>query len=205
MIRQILETYRASPPKTINGVKVTGFRDFGRQVIKDADGERIPSQDLYFVELANGFSYGVRGSGTEPKIKFYLFANSKVKSARQLPAVKRATAASLTEFRDAIIEDGKGRERYTIPPRIRQAVLKRHGYRCQAPGCRNTRFLEVHHVKMRSAGGIHDPQNLITLCGSCHRMIHSLEMEETVRSRRRSPIIGASANSRPPGVDPPAA
>ncbi|RME72084.1 MAG: phospho-sugar mutase, partial [Verrucomicrobia bacterium] len=108
-IKRILETYRASPPKEINGVKVTGFRDFGRQVIKDADGERIPSQDLYFVDLANGFSYAVRGSGTEPKIKFYLFANAKVKSARQLPSVKKATEASLNAFRDAIIEDARAR------------------------------------------------------------------------------------------------
>lgn len=108
-IKRILDTYRSNPPKEINGVKVTGFRDFGRQVIKDADGERIPAQDLYFVDLANGFSYAVRGSGTEPKIKFYLFARADVKSARQLPKVKRDTEAALNAFRDAILEDARER------------------------------------------------------------------------------------------------
>ena len=90
-------------------MRVTGFRDFGRQVIEDDDGERIPSQDLYFVDLANGFSYAVRGSGTEPKVKFYLFAQAEVKSARQLPSVKKATQASLEQFRDAIESDAAAR------------------------------------------------------------------------------------------------
>jgi phosphoglucomutase len=108
-IARILATYRADPPKQINGVAVSAFRDFGRQVIKDADGEKIPAQDLYFVELANGFSYAVRGSGTEPKIKFYLFAKAKVKSAKQLPAVKTATREALIAFRDAIEKDAAAR------------------------------------------------------------------------------------------------
>ena len=108
-IARILETYRSSPPKTINGTKVTKFTDFGRQVIKDADGERIPAQDLYFVNLANGYSYAVRGSGTEPKIKFYLFARSDVKSAKKLPEVKQATKAELDTFRDAIEADAAAR------------------------------------------------------------------------------------------------
>jgi phosphoglucomutase len=108
-IARILATYRASPPKAIHGVKVTKFRDFGRQVIKDADGEKIPAQDLYFVELANGFSYAVRGSGTEPKIKFYLFAKAKVKNAKDLPGVKAATKEALTAFRDAIEKDAAAR------------------------------------------------------------------------------------------------
>ena len=108
-IQRILETYRASPPKAIDGVKVKRFRDFGRQVIKDADGERIPPQDLYFVELANGFSYAVRGSGTEPKIKFYIFARATVKSAKQLPEVKAATKAALDSARKAIEADAAAR------------------------------------------------------------------------------------------------
>ncbi|MGH8018135.1 MAG: phospho-sugar mutase, partial [Opitutaceae bacterium] len=108
-IARILETYRKSPPKTINGVKVTKFTDFGRQVIKDADGERIPAQDLYFVKLANGCSYAVRGSGTEPKIKFYLFARAEVKSAKKLAEVKEATKADLDAFRAAIESDAAAR------------------------------------------------------------------------------------------------
>ncbi len=108
-IARILASYRASPPKSINGVRTTKFTDFGRQVIRDADGERIPAQDLYFVRLVNGFSYAVRGSGTEPKIKFYLFATAKVKRAGDLPAVKERTRAGLDAFRTAIEADAAAR------------------------------------------------------------------------------------------------
>lgn len=108
-IARILESYRSRPPAVINQIKVRRFRDFGRQVIKDADGERVPAQDLYFVELANGYSYAVRGSGTEPKIKFYIFARADVKSAKELPRVKAQTQAALDAFRKAIEADAAAR------------------------------------------------------------------------------------------------
>ena len=65
-IRRILDTYRTDPPKKFGDVQVTGFQDFGRERILDADGETIPAQDLYIVSLANGCSFAARGSGTEP-------------------------------------------------------------------------------------------------------------------------------------------
>jgi hypothetical protein len=70
-----------------------------------------------------------------------------------------------------ICENGK-RNTTTVPPRIRRQVLGRDRHRCQAPGCDRTRFLEVHHLTPRSRGGGHHPDNLITLCGSCHRLWH---------------------------------
>ena len=88
---------------------MTKFRDFGREKIKDADGKPIPAQDPYNVELANGFNYAVRGSGTEPKIKIYLFGKAKVKSAKALPGVKAATKAALEELRQQIEADAAQR------------------------------------------------------------------------------------------------
>ena len=73
---------------------------------------------------------------------------------------------------DATIEDEQGRRRRTIPPRVRRAVLKRDQHRCQAPGCTNTRFLEIHHIKPLQNGGTNDLENLVTLCSSCHRLRH---------------------------------
>ncbi len=70
-----------------------------------------------------------------------------------------------------IIEPGK-RSRAIIPPARRQEVLARDGYRCRAPGCHNTRFLEVHHIKPRIKGGGNEAGNLITLCSACHRLWH---------------------------------
>jgi 5-methylcytosine-specific restriction endonuclease McrA len=65
-----------------------------------------------------------------------------------------------------------GRNSTTIPPRTRREILARDQHRCHAPGCGRTRFLEVHHRVPRSCGGNNQPENLITLCGSCHRLWH---------------------------------
>jgi phosphoglucomutase len=108
-IKRILETYRASPPKSFGDVRVTKFQDFGREKFFDADGEQIPPQDLYLVSLSNGYSFAARGSGTEPKMKFYLFANEKVSSAAELPAVKARVRATLDGLNKLIEADAKKR------------------------------------------------------------------------------------------------
>jgi phosphoglucomutase len=108
-IKRILETYRANPPKAFGEVKVTKFQDYGREKIVDADGEALPSQDLYMVTLANGYTFAARGSGTEPKMKFYLFASDKVRSEAELPAVKAKTKATLDGLNKLIEADAKKR------------------------------------------------------------------------------------------------
>lgn len=65
-----------------------------------------------------------------------------------------------------------GRNTTTIPQRVRREVLARDLHRCQAPGCNRTRFLEVHHISPRSRGGTNQADNLLTFCGSCHRLWH---------------------------------
>jgi phosphoglucomutase len=108
-IKRILETYRSNPPKAFGDVRVTKFQDFGREKIFDADGEQIPAQDLYVVSLSNGYSFAARGSGTEPKMKFYLFANEKVSSAAELPAVKARVRATLDGLNKLIEAEAKAR------------------------------------------------------------------------------------------------
>jgi phosphoglucomutase len=108
-IKRILETYRSNPPKAFGDVTVTKFQDFGREKILDADGEQIPAQDLYVVTLSNGYSFAARGSGTEPKMKFYLFANEKVGNAAELPAVKTRVRATLDRLNKLIEADAKAR------------------------------------------------------------------------------------------------
>jgi phosphoglucomutase len=108
-IRRILDTYRSAPPREFGGVAVTKFEDFGRQDIRDADGELIPKQDLYMVTLANGISFAARGSGTEPKMKFYLFAGAPARPAAELPAVKAAVRAELDRSKALIEADAKRR------------------------------------------------------------------------------------------------
>ena len=60
----------------------------------------------------------------------------------------------------------------TIPPAVRRAVLLRDRHCCQVPGCRHATFVDVHHLRAREAGGNHEPDNLLTLCGAHHRACH---------------------------------
>jgi hypothetical protein len=73
---------------------------------------------------------------------------------------------------DAVIERPGRRNTATIPPSLRRRVLARDRHRCRAPGCRNRHFLEVHHRTARAEGGSNKIENLITLCSSCHRVLH---------------------------------
>ena len=70
-----------------------------------------------------------------------------------------------------VSEPGK-RNKASIPPARRRAVLARDSHRCTTPGCSAKHFLEVHHIKPRSRGGSNDEANLVTLCSSCHRHLH---------------------------------
>ncbi|MGC9451778.1 MAG: phospho-sugar mutase [Oceanipulchritudo sp.] len=108
-IAAILESYRKHPPAEIAGFKVTGWKDFGTQTIQDADGKEIPKQDFYFLELDNGYSYAVRGSGTEPKIKFYFFACEEVVQPGDLEPAKTAALETLTTIKKAVEEDARSR------------------------------------------------------------------------------------------------
>ncbi len=108
-IKRILDTYRASPPRAFGDVAVVRFQDFGREPVRDADGELIPSQDLYLVSLANGYSFAARGSGTEPKMKFYLFAHEPVASAAELPEVKARVRGTLDRLNQLIEADARAR------------------------------------------------------------------------------------------------
>ena len=108
-IQSILKSYRFDTPTTIGGIQVKKFTDFGQALIQDADGDSIPPQDFYFLELENGYSYAVRGSGTEPKIKFYVFGRTDVADAAALVHVKKEAAQSMQSVLDLIEADARVR------------------------------------------------------------------------------------------------
>ena len=108
-IKNILDSYRSSSPKAFGEVEVSGFTDFGQDEIVDADGQKIPPQDFFFLELNNGYSFAVRDSGTEPKIKFYVFGRSEVTDPEELPGVKQAAAKVMQSILEAIEADARQR------------------------------------------------------------------------------------------------
>jgi len=76
-IARLLDSYAGSPPSEIDGLEVTKITDFDKEIIRDVEGDIIPKQKMSIFELADQTRIAVRGSGTEPKIKYYIFAQRR--------------------------------------------------------------------------------------------------------------------------------
>jgi phosphoglucomutase len=99
-IAKLADSYAANKPTVVDGSPVRGVRDFRTDVIKDEEGIVVPKEKMIFVDLEDGRSFAVRPSGTEPKIKYYMFARSTPAagqrlSADELAAAKQSVTASL--------------------------------------------------------------------------------------------------------------
>jgi hypothetical protein len=74
-----------------------------------------------------------------------------------------------------------------IPDEIYEAVLEADKYHCRKCGWDRSKrvqgsrkqFLEVHHKKLHSKGGSHEPKNLVTLCNMHHDEVHRRKLDET--------------------------
>ena len=100
-IQDFLVKLGEKPLESVGGVKVAKAVNFAKDEIFDADGIKIPSERFYFYTLENGYSFAIRGSGTEPKIKFYAFAHEK---ADNLEGLVKAKQTAKTEL-DRILDD----------------------------------------------------------------------------------------------------
>lgn len=100
-IKKLMTAFRERPPKTIAGLEVIEAADYGRHELRNLRVGKVsplprPSSDLLIFRLdAPGVRFAARPSGTEPKIKFYLFARTEtqgVSGKEELAEVKRRTA-----------------------------------------------------------------------------------------------------------------
>jgi phosphoglucomutase len=83
-IAAMMEAYRKDPPKSINGSDVVKLLDYELQKGKILrTGEEwtiaLPKSNVLQFILEDGSSISARPSGTEPKIKFYVSVNEKMK------------------------------------------------------------------------------------------------------------------------------
>jgi hypothetical protein len=79
------------------------------------------------------------------------------------------------------------RAKQTIPPALRRAVLLRDHGCCRVPGCKNTLYLDLHHIQLRSEGGRHELQNILSSCGVHHRALHRGEL--SIQGTAANPIF----------------
>ena len=68
---------------------------------------------------------------------------------------------------------------------VREYVLARDGHTCQwCRGKSKDRILNVHHIESRKTGG-EGPDNLITLCETCHDLIHRTHQEHKIERKSK--------------------
>ena len=107
-IQSLNSSYATNPPTELAGEKVTKVQDFASEDIYDSEGDAIPKQPMIIVTLENGNRFAVRASGTEPKIKYYLFGKSEPEPT-DLSATKEAVCSSLNKLWKAIEADAQQR------------------------------------------------------------------------------------------------
>lgn len=111
-IQKLAKDYSENPPKEVDGSAVTNFRDFANCDYSDEEGDAIPKEKMVFVDLADGRAFAVRPSGTEPKIKFYIYVRPSDGDAvgdGDLAAAKVAAQESFDSLKQWIVADMKAR------------------------------------------------------------------------------------------------
>jgi phosphoglucomutase len=108
-INNILESFKTNPPTTLGHFHVTRITDFNKDTIFDSDGKQIPTQNFFIIDLDNGYRYAIRGSGTEPKIKFYIFGNAPVTVSDSLETVAKETTKTIENIKQLIEIDAHSR------------------------------------------------------------------------------------------------
>ena len=106
-IAALTRSYMQTPPTEMDGAAVLNVRDFSTGKLVDAEGDPIPAEKMLFIDLADGRSFAVRPSGTEPKIKYYLFAHGE--KGVELSAAKAAVAAGIESLWAAVEADARAR------------------------------------------------------------------------------------------------
>ena len=117
-IQAIMTQLREHPPASIAGLALARVHDFKTHETRDLNGGSAakplpsPSGDLLIFETVQpGCRFAARPSGTEPKIKFYLFARIPVANPDALSSSKVASRKLLDQMKaeiDALADQAAG-------------------------------------------------------------------------------------------------
>lgn len=103
LMRKLMEAFRKSPPTSLGGIKVAQVRDYKSLTIRLADGTTkplvAPPADMVMLDLElDGNYFAVRPSGTEPKVKFYMFSYCPPAESQDLGQAKQVLNARLADL-----------------------------------------------------------------------------------------------------------
>ncbi len=110
-IKDLAASYADSPPQEIDGIPVVDVIDYGNSQITDSEGDQLPTEKMIGMQLDNGWRLNIRPSGTEPKIKYYLFAKLTPEdtAASNLDTLKAETISKLQSMWQFINTDAHAR------------------------------------------------------------------------------------------------
>ncbi|MEP6602797.1 MAG: phospho-sugar mutase [Spartobacteria bacterium] len=112
-IARLIASYTSAPPREMLGSRVASIRDFAKETIRDIEGDVIPKEKMSIFELGDRTRIAVRPSGTEPKIKYYLFAQRRPENSKfdptQLHQIKTEVGQRLNELWDWLQQDAQAR------------------------------------------------------------------------------------------------
>jgi len=112
-IARLIESYSTSPFSEVLGSKVIGIKNFERDMVEDVEGDLVPKEKMSIFELEDGTRIAVRPSGTEPKIKYYLFAQRRTENRKVDPAelirIKAQVEERLDRLWDWLQQDAESR------------------------------------------------------------------------------------------------
>ena len=112
-IARLAKSYAADPFSEVLGSKVTSIRNFETDEIRDIEGDNVPKEKMSIFTLEDGTRIAVRPSGTEPKIKYYLFAQRRPDSRKfdsaELEQIKTEVGENLNRLWDYLQEDAQSR------------------------------------------------------------------------------------------------
>lgn len=99
-MKEVMAQFRSNPPADVAGIQVAQRRDYLENVTTKQDGSTEPlpnpTGDLVILDLAEEGNYiACRPSGTEPKIKFYMFAYTAPEMLHDLDQAKEELDARL--------------------------------------------------------------------------------------------------------------
>jgi phosphoglucomutase len=110
-IARLIKSYATDPFPEVLGSKVTSIRNFESDKIEDAEGDQIPKEKMLMFKLEDGTRIAVRPSGTEPKIKYYLFAHRRPEKGKflELNQIKTEVKEKLDRLWDWLQKDAQSR------------------------------------------------------------------------------------------------
>jgi len=101
-IERLVKSYAIDPFSEVLGLKVTSIKNFETDEIKDVEGDKIPKEKMSIFQFEDGTRIAIRPSGTEPKIKYYLFAHRRPEKRRFDPAELNRIKTEVNEKLDGL-------------------------------------------------------------------------------------------------------